>query len=197
MAQTSSPVPRMSDPLRYDELAEALSRLGYASEAAGYHGALCGALCVKPAEEVDPLALGDAPLKVAGDGTQAAQALHALRGQSAAAFGGVEMSFAPLLPDDDTGLPARVRALSAWCEGFLFGLSSGAPLNMKQCSPEMKEIVRDFTEFTHAGLGDEEDAEVEETAYAELVEYIRVGAQLIYMELHQRLPDAARASTVH
>jgi uncharacterized protein len=107
------------------------------------------------------------------------------------------MRFAPLLPDDETGLPARVRALSAWCEGFLFGLSSGAPLNMKQCSPEMKEIVRDFTEFTHAGLGDEEDAEVEETAYAELVEYIRVGAQLIYMELHQRLPDAARASTVH
>jgi uncharacterized protein len=189
----------MSDSLRYDELAEALSRLGYASEAAAYHGALCGALCVKPAEEVDPLAVADSPLQVAGDGagTQAARALHELRGQSAEAFGGAEMRFAPLLPDDETGLPARVRALSAWCEGFLFGLSSGAPLNMKQCSPEMKEIVRDFTEFTHAGLGDEEDAEVEETAYAELVEYIRVGAQLIYMELHQRLPDAARASTVH
>jgi uncharacterized protein YgfB (UPF0149 family) len=107
------------------------------------------------------------------------------------------MSFTPLLPDDDEDLSQRVRALSAWCEGFLFGLASGPPLNMKQCSPELKEIVRDFTEFTHAGVSDEEDTEIEETAYAELVEYIRVGAQLIYMELHERAPAEPQASTVH
>ena len=188
----------MSESLRYDQLAAVLSNLGYANEAAEYHGALCGALCVKAPDEIDPLRVADAKLKVeAGGAAVAAQTLHELRARSAESFTGTEMSFAPLLPDDETDLQGRVRALSAWCEGFLFGLSSGKPINMKQCSPEMKEIVHDFTEFTNAGIGDDEDAEVEETAYAELVEYIRVGAQLIYMEMHERLPDEARASTVH
>lgn len=181
----------MSDPLRYDQLAEALTRLGYAQDPAEYHGALCGALCVREPEEIDPLGV----LERAGasaDGAEAATAaLRELRGEAADAFGGHEMSFAPLLPDDEEGLPRRVAALSAWCEGFLYGLSTGAPLNMKQCSPELKEIVRDFTEFTHAGVGDDEDGEIEESAYAELVEYIRVGAQLIFMELHERARDSA------
>lgn len=180
---------RMSDALRYDDLADALSRLGYPQDAAEYHGALCGALCVREPEDVDPMGVLQREGKSA-DGEQAAAAtLHQLRGESANAFTGGEMTFAPLLPDDEEGLPRRVEALSAWCEGFLFGLASGKPLNMKGCSAELKEIVRDFTEFTHAGIGDDEDEEIEESAYAELVEYIRVGAQLIYMELHERTPD--------
>lgn len=187
----------MSDSLRYDQLATALARLGYRQDAAEYHGALCGALCVREPEEIDPLRLLEAEAASSDAGPDAARALHDLRGQSADAFRGGEMTFTPLLPDDDAALPARVRALSAWCEGFLFGLASGRPLNMKLCSPELKEIVRDFTDFTHAGVTEDEDAEIEETAYAELVEYIRVGAQLIYFELHQPLRPDARAGTVH
>lgn len=185
----------MSETLRYDELADALSRLGFPQNAAEYHGALCGALCVRAAEEIDPLRLlPEAP--AAGDGAEA-RTLGRLRGQSAEAFTGGEMGFSPLLPDDEEDLEQRVRALSAWCEGFLFGLSTGAPLNLKLCSPELKEIVKDFTDFTHAGIGEGEDAELEETAYAELVEYIRVGAQLIYLELHERAGEPARAPRIH
>ena len=183
----------MKETLRYDELADALARLGSEQDAAGYHGALCGALCVREAGEIDPMRVGDAPLKAgaaqAAEGAAAVRLLDALRGQSVEAFEGSQMSFSPLLPDDEEDLAQRVRALGAWCEGFLYGLSSGKALSMNSCSPEMKEIVRDFTEFTRAGVGDDEDAELEETAYAELVEYIRVGAQLIYMELHERAPD--------
>jgi uncharacterized protein len=183
----------MSEPLRYDQLAEALSRLGYAQDAAEYHGALCGALCVKEPADIDPMGVLRREGQSAEGETGAMQALHALRGQSAEAFSGIEMGFKPLLPDDDAALPRRVEALSAWCEGFLFGLSTGQPLNMKQCSAELKEIVRDFTEFTHAGVTEDEDGELEETAYAELVEYIRVGAQLIFMELHEHEPAAVPA----
>jgi uncharacterized protein YgfB (UPF0149 family) len=177
----------MKESLRYDELADALSRLGFSQEPAEYHGALCGALCVKEPAEIDPLRL----LEGARGGAEAgaAQALDRLRGESAEAFSGTEMDFAPLLPDDEEELPRRVRALGAWCEGFLFGLASGKPLSMKSVSPELKEIVHDFTEFTRAGVGDDEDVELEENAYAELVEYIRVGAQLIYLELHERAPS--------
>jgi hypothetical protein len=187
----------MSENLRYDELADALSRLGYSQDAAEYHGAMCGALCVKAVDEIDPIRLLDMPAPAPESGAEARQALQRLRGESADAFMAGEMAFSPLLPDDEAQLDRRVRALSAWCEGFLYGLASGRPLNMKQCSPEFKEIVRDFTEFTHAGVTENEDAEIEETAYAELVEYIRVGAQLIYMELHERPTDAARAGTLH
>lgn len=188
----------MSEPLLlYDELADALSHLGFTQNAAEYHGALCGALCVREPVEIDPLRLLESATKSSDDNGGAAQALHRLRGESAHAFTDSELGFEPLLPDDQEDLPLRVRALSAWCEGFLFGLSSGQPLVMKTCSAEFKEIVKDFTEFTRAGVSEDEDMELEETAYAELVEYIRVGAQLIYLELHERAPDAARASTVH
>jgi uncharacterized protein YgfB (UPF0149 family) len=187
----------MSEPLRYDELAEALSHLGFTQDAAEYHGALCGALCVREPAEIDPLRLLETAAASSDAGGGAAQALHRLRGESANAFVDRQMGFAPLLPDDQEELAHRVRALSAWCEGFLFGLSSGRPLAMKRCSAELKEIVHDFTDFTRAGVSEEEDLELEETAYAELVEYIRVGAQLIYLELHDRAPETARASTVH
>lgn len=181
----------MSESLRYDELAAALGRLGFTQDAAEYHGALCGALCARAPQEIDPFKLlegGGQP-----DGAAADELLR-LRGESANAFNGADLAFTPLLPDDEVALTSRVSALSSWCSGFLLGLASGKPLNLKQCSPEMKEIVRDFTEFTNAGITEEEDAEIEETAYAELVEYIRVGAQLIYMELHENTPDP---ETVH
>jgi uncharacterized protein YgfB (UPF0149 family) len=178
----------MADPVRYDELAEALSDLGFTQDAAEYHGALCGALCVKEPAEIDPLRLIEG-VRGGGESGGAAQALDRLRGESAQAFTDAELGFAPLLPDDEEELARRVRALGAWCEGFLFGLASGKPLAMKACSPEFKEIVNDFTEFTKAGVGEDEAQELEETAYAELVEYIRVGAQLIYMELRERAPS--------
>lgn len=182
----------MSEPLKYDDVATALRALGYSQDAAEYHGALCGALCARPVQDIDPLKLLEGGHDNHDAGARAD--LMKLRGESAHAFLGADLGFTPLLPDDDEELSHRVRALGAWCEGFLFGLSSGKKLNLKQCSPEMKEIVNDFTEFTHAGVTEEEDAEIEETAYAELVEYIRVGAQLIYMELHESASDSA---TVH
>lgn len=177
----------MKQSLRYDELADALSHLGFRQDAAEYHGALCGALCVREAAEIDPLRLLEGAN--GGEGSEAATALTRLRGESEQSFLDSQLGFEPLLPDDEEALPRRVRALGAWCEGFLFGLSSGKALSMNSCSAEMKEIVRDFTEFTRAGVGDDEDAELEENAYAELVEYIRVGAQLIYMELRERTPE--------
>ena len=48
---------------------------------------------------------------------------------------------------------------------------------------DVGEIVRDFTEISRA-TGDEAEAdESNEQAYAELVEFIRVGAQVVFEEL--------------
>lgn len=203
MTKSPSPCPppqRMNEIPGYDRLRETLSRLGFMQDAAEYHGALCGALCVKAPGQIDPLRVLDFAGNPAGESDEAARTLRELCGQVLDTFNSADLIFSPLLPDDEEELTLRVRALSSWCEGFLYGLATGAPLDMKKCSPELKEIVRDFTEFTHAGVDESQDTELEETSYAELVEYIRVGAQLAYMELQGRDDNAAHApakSTLH
>jgi uncharacterized protein YgfB (UPF0149 family) len=45
------------------------------------------------------------------------------------------------------------------------------------------EVLSDFAEVSRAGAVGSESAEVEETALAELIEFLRVGTQLIYDDL--------------
>jgi len=153
---------------QYSDLATVLSSLGYRDDAAAFHGALCGALCRQKPEEI------------------------------VSALADMQTGFMPLLPEDAVGLGERARSLGAWCEGFLYGLAGRIKLDLRQCTDEVREIVKDFTQFTRASLDAGDDLEVEEGAYGELVEYIRVGAQLVYMELHPRPPAAAAQSkTLH
>ena len=190
----------MSATLHYADLAAALSRIGYRDPPSGFHGSLCGALCRETPEALDPGSLvasltGDEDLR---PDAQARSELRQVRDAAIDALTDVESGFTPMLPDDDAALAERAHALAAWCEGFLYGLSARKPLELKACSEEVREIVKDFTQFTRAAFGADDDLEVEEGAYAELVEYVRVGAQLIYMELHPR-PSVADhdAQTLH
>ena len=92
----------------------------------------------------------------------------------------------------------RVDALSAWCGGFLYGISGHRRLNLKNLSDEARETLRDFTQFTQAGFDASGDPEAEERAFTELVEYVRVGAQLLFLELRPRPPlPTDESSTVH
>src|SRR3546814_4457938 len=43
----------MQKAIDYDELNDALARIGHVDDAAEYHGALCGALCVAKPEQID------------------------------------------------------------------------------------------------------------------------------------------------
>lgn len=183
----------------YEPLNTLLHGLGFDDDAAGYHGALCGALCVKRANEIDPVLLMDTAVDQSVElEAGAKRELLNLREQALSSLQDGEVGFTPLLPDDEIDLSQRIAALVAWCEGFLFGLASNTQLNLSQCSDEAKEIVEDFAQFTRAGINTEDDAELEETAYAELVEYIRVGAQLIYMELRpQPTPDPSASQKIH
>ena len=186
----------MSSTLRYDELASLLTHLGYADDAANFHGAVCGALCRQKPEAVDPVALLEDE-EIQPD-PQARAELRRVCDQASQDLADMQVGFSPLLPAEEIGLGERARALGAWCEGFLYGLAGRIKLDLRQCSEEVREIVKDFTQFTRASLDAGDDLEVEEGAYAELVEYIRVGAQLVYMELHPRpLAAAAPSKTLH
>ena len=174
----------MDDILPYADLAAALSRLGSPEEASEFHGTLCGVFCSQDAAEVDPLELLDMPTEDIRNDEEAEALLQTLAAQTLESLLSSEMHFGPLLPDDDIPLDARVQALALWCQGFLYGMSSRRHVDLNAISEEAREIIGDLSQFTQAGLDAGDDQEIEESAYVELVEYIRVGAQLVFLELN-------------
>jgi hypothetical protein len=97
-----------------------------------------------------------------------------------------QSQFVPLLPDDARPAAERADALAHWCEGFLHGIVSGPhpeTLRMQLATEPLSDIIKDMLEITRATAEDDIDDENNEEAYVELVEYIRVAAQLAFEEL--------------
>jgi uncharacterized protein YgfB (UPF0149 family) len=65
----------------------------------------------------------------------------------------------------------------------LYGLGSGATPDPGEVSTEAREIISDFTDITHVGVDAGDDNEENEVAFAEVVEFVRVGVQLLFVEL--------------
>lgn len=155
------------------------------------HGTLTGMLCID----------NDQPPAAAVDDAEAdnlTTALDALREITLEGLFDPDLSFMPLLPDDDNSLDRRVSALARWCSGFLFGLSYRGRFDPGQLSDEVREIVTDLSELSKAELtADEADTENAEADYAELVEYVRVGVQMIFLELQPRRDGPETTETLH
>lgn len=151
------------------------------TDAAEAHGTLAGALCTASAYRFEDWLqeiLPEGPAQALSSG-----ALRSLYFVTAETLAGAEMSFEPLLPEDAQPLDERATALSQWCVGFLYGLGSGAIQDLSKLPGEVGEVVRDFDELTRVGVGSGESEEENESAYAELVEFVRVGVQLVFEEL--------------
>jgi uncharacterized protein YgfB (UPF0149 family) len=174
----------MADSLGFDDVAQALAAGGSAVHAAEAHGCLCGALCARrvylPAEWLQEL-LPDATPETAAHVNGGP--LGALFARSKTVLEEGEMDFAPLLPDDTADLGARVEALGAWAQGFLYGFGAAGPLPRGALPEDVAEVLADFAEVARAGAVGDESEETEEDAYAELVEFLRVGVQLVYDDL--------------
>ncbi len=178
----------MDERVASDELDAALSRCGASWDAAQCHGLLTGRLAVTGAP-----AGADWLLQVL-EGTDESNALRqeAVKMLDALYQGTFwQLSerlseFMPLLPDDDVDADHRTLALAHWCEGFLHGLVSSEhddTLKKRLAAEPLEDIIRDMLQITRAGVDDESDEEANEAAYAEIVEYVRVAAQLAYEEL--------------
>jgi uncharacterized protein YgfB (UPF0149 family) len=168
--------------IRFKDFEDVLAAAGSLADAAEAHGSLCGALC-----SVSPYKMQDWVSEILPDGAslsdESAAMLERVFAATAASFGEQGMEFEPLLPDDEQPLNGRANALALWCTGFLYGLGAGHISDLDALNGDVGEIVRDFTEISRAS-GDEADAdESNERAYAELVEFIRVAAQVVFEEL--------------
>lgn len=101
-----------------------------------------------------------------------------------------QLDYALLLPDDDAPLALRTDALGQWCQGFLFGLAQGGVKDHASLPGDVPEYVRDILAISHAVA--EGEANDDERAFAEVCEYVRVGAQLVFDELRGKAADGAR-----
>ncbi len=168
--------------IRFSDFEDVLAAAGSLADAAEAHGSLCGALC-----SMSPYKMQDWVNEILPDGAslseESSAMLERVFAATATSFGEQGMEFEPLLPDDEEPLNGRANALALWCSGFLYGLGTGHISDLDALKGDVGEIVRDFTEISRA-TGDDADAdESNEQAYAELVEFIRVGAQVVFEEL--------------
>ena len=99
------------------------------------------------------------------------------------ALDATDFTFDLLLPDDEEPLEQRTAALGSWCHGFLAGLGlAGVGEHHKALSGDAREFLDDVQEMSRIESDPEEDDEAE-AAYAELVEYLRVGVLLLREEI--------------
>jgi len=170
-------------PATYDEFERVLRDARALPEPSEAHGTLAGALCssrdyglIEWLREILP---DDSP----DDQALKSSVLQNVYSSMVRTLVGSDADFEPLLPDDDAPLAIRADALSQWCQGFLYGLGSGTTSDPGQVSAEAGEIIRDLTEITHVGVDSDEETEENEVAFAEVVEFVRVGVQLLFAEL--------------
>ncbi|GAB4513913.1 MAG: hypothetical protein Tsb0026_19010 [Sulfuricaulis sp.] len=96
---------------------------------------------------------------------------------------GLECDFTPLLPGDEHSLAEQIESLSDWCRGYLLGLHAGGVKDGQVLAGDAGEIIRDITRISEAELDGSQADEEEARALVEIVEYLRVGVQLVFEEL--------------
>lgn len=150
--------------------------------AASLHGALVGGLCADAGAALSASALGACLDLVLDEQDLKASGVHDAVRATEEALRDPEFGFTPLLPDDDTSLAVRVRALADWCEAFVDGFS--AMSGDAALSAETSEILADLGSIA-GGLdeqslaeGDDED----EGDFMQIAEFVRIATLGIFAE---------------
>lgn len=172
-----------NDTTDYDRLQATLELAGMELSASEVHGVVCGELCRAARVGWDagiPSVLG-VPDPESGAGHAVLKTVDSLIEESRQALDG-GMNFALLLPDGDDPIEERTEALADWARGFSVALLRGDRLTLKDLPDNSAEVVKDLIKISEAQPG--EQTEENERALTEIEEYMRVGIQLVYEELH-------------
>lgn len=173
--------------LNFDEYCDQLVPIGALNSPAELHGMLCGRLSggsrmgrtewLKTAWEfLDLLDLEEVHIS-----PELEDSVAGLYTGTLAQLSDDDMSFALLIPDDDTDIAQRLQALSQWCHGFLSGFGSSGLSGNQTFSPESAEALRDFAAIVQIGT-DAEDTEQSEADFFEVSEYVRLAALNLFFE---------------
>jgi uncharacterized protein YgfB (UPF0149 family) len=166
----------------YTEIQRVLIEEHSMTEAAEAHGTLAGSLCTAVTYRFEDW-LHEILPEGRTQAEAAAQALREVYARTAQALVGDEPDFALLLPEEEQPIDARTAALAQWCQGFLYGLGSRVIQDASRLPGDAGEVVRDLSEITRVGVDGDDGEESNESAYTDLVEFVRAGVQLVFAEL--------------
>jgi uncharacterized protein YgfB (UPF0149 family) len=167
--------------MTHAELESALERMDITMNAAEAHGLLCGALCTRPG-----YGARDWLAEIAEDAApdfRAEPEIGRLPAWTLEVLSSEGFEFEPLLPGEEAPLAERIAALAAWCDGFLYGIGSGAPDPKLAQKGDVGEFLADIADIARVELEPGRRTEGGEGDYVELFEYLRAGVQLTFDEL--------------
>ena len=165
------------------------------------HGVLCGRLAAgSRINEPDWLSMVceqmGLPESAADDSDDLAPFMNKAYEQTLALLKSADMSFHPLLPDDDYAIEQRLEALVAWVRGFLEGMALSAGEALGQAPDEIRELIEDMVAISQ--LADDEEASDEsEQQLLEITEYIRLGALAVFTEFNAPEQPESTSPTLH
>lgn len=173
----------------YGVVDEALDTLNARVGAPEGHGILCGMLStgrgVGDREWLAQLGGG------AVEQLRHADSLQALYRSTQGQLDDAGFSFQPLLPDEDADLRTRTEALALWCSGFLYGLGVAGVTEATQLPGEAAEVLGDLAKIARVDFDLDDPGDEEERAFHEVLEYVRVGALLVFESLRGPRGDEA------
>jgi yecA family protein len=165
------------------------------------HGALCGRLAAGARmQEGDWLAMVCEHMGLPATGAEDSAVLHqfmvAAYDETVERLKSADMSFRPLLPDDDYAIEQRLEALIAWVRGFLEGMALSAGESLGQAPDEIRELIEDLVAISQ--LSDEEEqGDESEHQLMEIIEYVRLGALSVFTEFNPPEKPKKAAPTLH
>lgn len=166
--------------LQIDKLREQLDSAEIGQHPVEVHGALVGIICGGAAEQH-----WQQPMReLMNDGQALPDALNALLQEMhqnvATRLADPDFGFTLLLPEEEEPLATRLEALSLWTQSFLTGIAVVQP-KLNQSSADVRDVIRDLAEITQVDLnvGDDEESE---SAFEELLEFVRMSAILCFTE---------------
>ncbi len=156
-------------------------------DASECHGILCGLLCSK-GHFSDLLWLNqlwgneetDHENEIPPEAQKALKEIHEMTSQQ---LNDTMCSFYPLLPEEREPLTYRTEMLASWCRGYLYGLGTGIDKPLNQLQSEAAEAIRDLVDISKALHHDVDSSDEDESAYSEIVEYVRTVVMLLNEEL--------------
>ena len=167
------------------------------ADAAEAHGIVCGVVCQQLHHQKQPDVLH---LLTAGNDVVPAM-LNALRlpldqmqEEVRTSLMTGDSEFALLLPDDDEAVAVKTEALAHWCQGFLLGLLHDDGIELNKLPENSRELVTDIQTIS---LAEADDDSADEWSLNEIIEYVRVGTQLIFEELYETSASHQQANGLH
>jgi len=168
----------------FDDSSRALETKLNMDEMAENHGLLCGLLSAWPNLELGQYKTACQARELPAEfDDESSAVMQALLESSRAQLHDPDLAVGLWLPDDDEPLPVRTAALAAWCSGYLTGLTEACGPRLLQVSDDVTEVVTDLGEISQAIASADSEEDIEENAFAEIVEFVRVAILLVQEEL--------------